>query len=598
MSEVNFVQNYSGKAPYAFISYCHDELSKIVPILRLLTQANCRIWRDKEIQAGDEWSDVIAQHIEDCEVVLFFASKASCDSEYCRDELSLAKDLRKPVVMIFIEENVKLPKGMNMHTMRYQRIELASPKKMVQKLLQSDALTECIASTNESDEIDDDNMQVEDIDTEEIEQEIKAKQRVLIVVAMTWVLLGLVISVVLIKFIIPMVSSRAAARPYSVEMSDELTDMTFMLDGEVYQLPCKFSVFLDRGWKFDYLSGIPMDGLYNDDVSSKSASSKNQNVDIDGNPFNEKSIITGHSEEKNIVLMKGEIKINLTVYNNGGNSVYLKDCNVWSFGINNLQNKPEIFSLPKSINLGSTIDDIINAYGVPVYRDASEDSETIMYISEDSTRERAVMFRVYTKKADKKYNAIVLSNGDYEHISNTTSTDPNIPVFFGDYNCIEDEGDITTPVVTIDGVKYMLPAPVGEFIDNGWNIYTAPSALPSTKGDTITLAQKEKQMKCGIFNFSTRQHYVKDTAVDSIEYNADSKFTLTLPGGITLGSTKQELDRLITEDFKVTEKDGKLTYKYEDSAVFGYHLQIVVDKATQKVESIKVASFRWHYPQK
>ena len=105
---------------YIFISYAHKDMDEVFPIIEELQQQFC-LWYDEGIDPGTEWDDNIAEHIENCTIMLSFISQAYLDSENCKDELNYARDLGKKRLLIYIED-VKLPGGMSMRLGRQQAI--------------------------------------------------------------------------------------------------------------------------------------------------------------------------------------------------------------------------------------------------------------------------------------------------------------------------------------------------------------------------------------------------------------------------------------------------------------------------------------------
>ena len=106
---------------YIFISYAHKDMEKIFPIIEELQRQNFCLWYDEVIDPGTEWDDNIAEHVENCTIMLSFISRSYLASENCKDELNYARDLGKKRLLIYIED-VKLPGGMSMRLGRQQAI--------------------------------------------------------------------------------------------------------------------------------------------------------------------------------------------------------------------------------------------------------------------------------------------------------------------------------------------------------------------------------------------------------------------------------------------------------------------------------------------
>lgn len=137
---------YKGSKPYIFVSYAHKDSQTVVPILDAMQKKGYRIWFDQGIEAGTEWSNNIAAHLEDCSVFVVFASHNSVKSENCLDEIAFAKSHQKPSLLIFLQEDVVLPKGTEMQTARFQRMfysRHASDEGFIEKLTEAPILDIC-----------------------------------------------------------------------------------------------------------------------------------------------------------------------------------------------------------------------------------------------------------------------------------------------------------------------------------------------------------------------------------------------------------------------------------------------------------------------
>lgn len=113
---------YDGDKPYLFISYSHADEEAVFPLLQGIQEAGYRFWMDRGIEVGTEWSNNIADRLRRCEAVIFFVSKHSVQSENCLDEIACAKSHKKSAVLIYLEEDVVLPAGVDMQTARFQRM--------------------------------------------------------------------------------------------------------------------------------------------------------------------------------------------------------------------------------------------------------------------------------------------------------------------------------------------------------------------------------------------------------------------------------------------------------------------------------------------
>lgn len=112
---------YEGKEPYIFLSYSHKDIKAAKEIVGELCAAGHRCWYDKGIQAGSEYGKIIALHIKNCSFFVALISRNYLASEYCNDEIHYSQELKKPRVLVYLE-NVGLPSAMHMRNCRFQAI--------------------------------------------------------------------------------------------------------------------------------------------------------------------------------------------------------------------------------------------------------------------------------------------------------------------------------------------------------------------------------------------------------------------------------------------------------------------------------------------
>ena len=106
---------------YLFVSYekTKDKL-KAYPLIRNLQDHGYRVWYDDhENDAYDP--EEIAGRIEQCSCMIALISPYYIDSESCKDEINLARDLNKERILVYLEKT-KISTGMAMRMLRLQAI--------------------------------------------------------------------------------------------------------------------------------------------------------------------------------------------------------------------------------------------------------------------------------------------------------------------------------------------------------------------------------------------------------------------------------------------------------------------------------------------
>ena len=104
---------YEGTLPYLFVSYAHKNDAAVLEIISILQSRGFRVWYDEGIEAGSEWPESIASHLERAQLVLAFLSPAYLRSDNCRKEMHYALTKKKPVINVYLEAT-ELSPGMEM----------------------------------------------------------------------------------------------------------------------------------------------------------------------------------------------------------------------------------------------------------------------------------------------------------------------------------------------------------------------------------------------------------------------------------------------------------------------------------------------------
>ncbi|MBR5449013.1 MAG: TIR domain-containing protein, partial [Clostridia bacterium] len=104
---------YEGNEKYIFVSYAHKDTHIVLPIIEELQKKGFRVWYDGGIEAGTEWPEYIADHLERCAVALLFISDNALASRNCTREINFAISVGCDMLAIYLSD-VKLSSGMKM----------------------------------------------------------------------------------------------------------------------------------------------------------------------------------------------------------------------------------------------------------------------------------------------------------------------------------------------------------------------------------------------------------------------------------------------------------------------------------------------------
>lgn len=141
---------YEGNEPYIFVSYAHKDAHIVLPIISALQAEGFRVWYDAGIEAGTEWPEYIAEHLEKCNVFLAMFSQSAMDSVNCRQEINFAIDLQKEHLVVYLED-VKMTAGMRMRLGMMQamfRHRSPDEQTFLNELCRSRVLNACRGNAN------------------------------------------------------------------------------------------------------------------------------------------------------------------------------------------------------------------------------------------------------------------------------------------------------------------------------------------------------------------------------------------------------------------------------------------------------------------
>ena len=112
-----FIQPYDGDEPYIFVSFCHKDEANVYPMIERLVVDGYRVWFDDGLHPGDDWPDVIAEHLYNSTTCLIVASSAYVQSSNCKNEMTFAINYNKPIVSVILEK-FNMPNGLKMQICR------------------------------------------------------------------------------------------------------------------------------------------------------------------------------------------------------------------------------------------------------------------------------------------------------------------------------------------------------------------------------------------------------------------------------------------------------------------------------------------------
>lgn len=347
-------------------------------------------------------------------------------------------------------------------------------------------------------------------------------------------------------------------------LSDDLYSFQIQINSDVYSFPMSYDEFLALGW------------TYKDDETTE---------------FQPNS----YSPSERFQL--GDLELYATIVNLGINTVPITQCTVAGISVDSFQMKDitdVTIELPGGIQYGvSTLDDITAAYGTP-----SDTYEGSMYTKVSYEKDYYQDVDLYLDSETGLLNEIEMRNmvaddEANEAAASEVSSEPTPEVL--SYEAPAELGDdLTSFIVEYAGDLYQLPAPVSEFVKNGWTIDKDKSAsVIAGKGyDWIYMSKDNQNYHTIVRNYNANATIAENCFVTDVEGNVNStNLPITVQKGLTLG---------LTEDEVVAALDG-VKYELDDSSSsFHYydiegpdssldHVQIIVNTEEDSVSAIEVS---------
>ncbi len=317
------------------------------------------------------------------------------------------------------------------------------------------------------------------------------------------------------------------------ELSDNLYDFQFSIDGEVYALPMWYSDFVDMGWEYD------------GDEDYKLAS---EDYDYD-------------------IFEKDGVEIWVDVTNYSINATKVKDCVVTCVELDGEDiNDDTVIKFAKDIQLNvSTQEDIIAAYGEPsdIY-EGSYRTYLYYYNDDDNYYYQNVVFSFDVETGI--FDCAELNNEVEEMDGFDNTLNLERPDFLDNYvapTALSD--DIFGTELSIEGNIVSLPCPVTEFNNFGFEIpdYYTADYIPAGQTYYCRYEKDDKEFSVYVKNFSDYATTFDNCYVISVSYDSEYQGELAIEtsGGIKTGMTEDELVAVL----------GEIEYSLYESTDYNYY---------------------------
>ncbi len=342
-----------------------------------------------------------------------------------------------------------------------------------------------------------------------------------------------------------------------VSLSENLWDFEFSIGENEWKLPLELSKWEEKGW---------------------SVEEKQEETMLDAETY-----IEGET------LKNQEQKIYVDFVNSEGKKKSLKECYVGGILLK-YEEKGPYYQLPAGITLGeSTIVEVTDKFGTPT--DEYEEKEDI-YITYKygKYKEAELVFHI----DDEVLYQVRLKN--YRELENgEEQISDEIPEVVKEYEAPEEyNGDFQEYVVRYDNCFYQIPAPVLEFVENGWEISKEGSDnyVKAGRHGYVTLEKNGQSLYAVVKNYGEETTDIQNTFVTNLSGDFDvTKVSIGVGDEIVLGMAAGEMKERLDESLyeRNEEEKGENYFLYSDESKKNF-IRIFVDRDLQLVREIEVSN--------
>ena len=233
-----------------------------------------------------------------------------------------------------------------------------------------------------------------------------------------------------------------------------------------------------------------------------------------------------------------------------------------------LKDEPVQIELPGGIVYGeATLEDIENAYGK-----ATDVYEGDLYTKLTYEEDIYNSVELTVDKETGKLSAVDIENIKEPENMQKGEASTEVPAEVTAYvlpDTLSD--DINAYEIQVEDTVYKLPVPVSVMLDNGWALSADGSdeIIPAQSFGWVTLSRNNQSIREIVRNHEDYATIPENCWLGSISLGLqDADLEGSLPGGIHVGMTKDECEKILTDsgaDVETEESSSFLYYSYGDA---------------------------------
>lgn len=345
------------------------------------------------------------------------------------------------------------------------------------------------------------------------------------------------------------------------KLGDDLYNFELLINGEKITLPCEYKELSDKGWSIK---------------------------------DNSDGVLAPNQYSMSTDMINGEKTFCARFLNTDVNELHYNECRVGGIIISDTDVKHGIeVELPKGINMKSSKDDIISAYGDPTRNSESGDLAFLYY---ELGNYQKIQFTINQKKNEviklQMDNMTADKNNSSNNESSTSTSAETSSQESASKSDTQLGEDLFNKNIEIEGTVYTLPASIKEFEQNGWKVQDEAGQMVNARDTNVrvSLRKNNSVIKVSAKNNSANQTSVENCDITRVQVRQDDKISLKLPKGVGIGSTKEDLESAYPGLEK--KKSDSTSFEYYNYLKDGLSINVSVSKDSGKITTIEVNYMR------
>ncbi len=313
----------------------------------------------------------------------------------------------------------------------------------------------------------------------------------------------------------------------------EIFEFKLKVDGDEFELPAELSDFKDAGWTYF------------------------------GNPNPEEESVIGDGNAT-VEMIKENQRISLTVLNTSGDMRKISECKVGTISCMYSETNDVKIVLPKEITLknGVSSNQVIDKWGEPT-RTANGENENELHYVKDNHVEYMIVFDGEDKLKRVKIDNWNFAVEDRGVVSGTAEKDLS---FMENYKApTELSANYMDYICRINNKLYSFPAPITEFLSDGWEVSASKEAYPAGRSGNINLKKGEYNITFLVKNYAEVEVAPEEVMVTGVHINSEFyDVDFEISGGIVFGMSadvfKSKVDASLFDEDQVTDEITEYSY--------------------------------------